>query len=507
LCHIWFRQDKHVASQSTSPILGYLTPPSKSRTPLTRPTVAFRCFVQRVIQATAVSQAVLVLSLWYIERLRSRNVAAVASPGSEYRLCATGLMLANKYLDDNTYTSKTWSGMTGIPLSEMNVSRAGSVSRLSPNNSRLSTFPNLAQLMEIEFLSSLDHKVGISDEAYLGWLDYLGKMALSFAQPQLVQQYPIAPADYRFTFQSNNPHSDYTGASYYDRARSSSPHHVPRVQSNQVYGDSSVPESSERIVSDPMTGMENGDRRGDNTAMPRKRPALEFRHDQPMQIVRRMRSAQHAGRRASARQLLNGTQEASLMPVSACSDPWQDGSLEISASVPPPSLASYQLPVTSYATVPVLHTDETTDRHMPISHVSNEMGYLQLPYDYRLGFQPRVEVSRSLDHALTIFAELERYLLSGPHLLPTQGLSHSGRVPLLPKPAFPIRTSRSHRPGGKAPNSDARAVSTFGSSGLQADKLQQSVHLDRNQFVPGSVYDASLILARLRVCPSSIFSS
>ena len=144
LCHIWFRQDKHAASQSTSPILGYLTPPSKSRTPLTKPTVPFRCFVQRVIQATAVSQAVLVLSLWYIERLRSRNVAAVASAGSEYRLCATGLMLANKYLDDNTYTSKTWSGMTGIPLSEMNVSLFGSISLLLRKSSELSTYTNLA---------------------------------------------------------------------------------------------------------------------------------------------------------------------------------------------------------------------------------------------------------------------------------------------------------------------------------------------------------------------------
>jgi hypothetical protein len=63
-----------------------------------------------------------VLSLWYIERLRSKNIAAVTAGGSEYRLCATGMMLANKYLDDNTYTSKTWSSMTGIPLNEMNVS-------------------------------------------------------------------------------------------------------------------------------------------------------------------------------------------------------------------------------------------------------------------------------------------------------------------------------------------------------------------------------------------------
>ena len=259
--------------------------------------------------------------------------------------------------------------------------------------------------MEIEFLSSLDHKVGISDEVYLGWLDYLGKMSLSFAQPQLVQQYPIAPADYRFTFQSNNPHTDYTGASYHHRARSSSPHHFPKVQSYQVHSDYLTPE---RIVSNPMTGMENDDRRDDNAAMPRKRPALEGRHDQPMQIVRRMRSAQHAGRRASGRQLLASTQEVSITPLSAGSDLWQNGSLDISASVPPPSLASYQLPVTSYATVPALHPDGITDRHIPISHTSHEMGYLQLPYDYRLGFQPRVEVSRALDQAVTTVAKLTR---------------------------------------------------------------------------------------------------
>ena len=125
LCFLWFREDSSIQSvPSCQP--GYLTPPSKSSTTRSRPTLAFQCFVQKVTSATAVSQAVLVLSLWYIERLRSKNVAAIASPGSEYRLCATGMMLANKYLDDNTYTSKTWSSMTGIPLNEMNVSTKGS---------------------------------------------------------------------------------------------------------------------------------------------------------------------------------------------------------------------------------------------------------------------------------------------------------------------------------------------------------------------------------------------
>jgi hypothetical protein len=124
LCHLWFRQQPQIQGQNFPATYHHPITLSKHQALSTRPTFAFRCFVQRVIQATAVSQAVLVLSLWYIERLRLRNISAVASAGSEYRLCATGLMLANKYLDDNTYTSKTWSSMTGIPLNEMNVSRS-----------------------------------------------------------------------------------------------------------------------------------------------------------------------------------------------------------------------------------------------------------------------------------------------------------------------------------------------------------------------------------------------
>jgi hypothetical protein len=263
--------------------------------------------------------------------------------------------------------------------------------------------------MEVEFLSSLDHKVGISDEAYLGWLDYLGKMALSFAQPQLAPQYPIAPADYRFTFQSNKLYNDYDGSSQYNRARSSSPRHRPKFHTNDSYSGSSFPEE---IVSEQCSGMENDNRRSDTASQPRKRLALESRQDQPMQIVRRMRSAQHAGRRPSTRQLIVNNQEASLMPMSACSDPWHDGALDITASVPPPSLVSYQLPVASYVAPTAINSNGIAAGAVPNSHASNDMGYLQLPYDYRLGFQPRIEVSQSGGCAPTIIADYRRLLFT-----------------------------------------------------------------------------------------------
>lgn len=110
LCTLWFRD------QAYDSVGDYIR-----HSPLKTSGQPFKNFTQNIIGTTALSQAVLVLSLWYIDRLRRLNGMVKAAPGSEYRLCATSLMLANKYLDDNTYTSKTWSTMTGIPLQEMNV--------------------------------------------------------------------------------------------------------------------------------------------------------------------------------------------------------------------------------------------------------------------------------------------------------------------------------------------------------------------------------------------------
>ncbi|KAG2189098.1 hypothetical protein INT44_004240 [Umbelopsis vinacea] len=105
----------------------------------------FRSFCKDVISATQISSSCILVSLRYIRVLRSCYPSIKGSVGSEFRLFTTSLILANKFLDDNTYTNKTWSEVSNIPVNELNI-------------------------MEIEFLSALDYNVYVSEEQYLSWI-------------------------------------------------------------------------------------------------------------------------------------------------------------------------------------------------------------------------------------------------------------------------------------------------------------------------------------------------
>lgn len=67
---------------------------------------AFKVYVQKVLKATQISCTCMILALHYIQRLRAAYPSIRASIGSEVRLFTTALVLANKYLDDNTFTNK-----------------------------------------------------------------------------------------------------------------------------------------------------------------------------------------------------------------------------------------------------------------------------------------------------------------------------------------------------------------------------------------------------------------
>lgn len=66
----------------------------------------FKLFCHKVLKATQISCACVLLALYYIHRLRSAYPFIRASIGSEIRLFTTALILANKFLDDNTFTNK-----------------------------------------------------------------------------------------------------------------------------------------------------------------------------------------------------------------------------------------------------------------------------------------------------------------------------------------------------------------------------------------------------------------
>ncbi|GAA5837502.1 hypothetical protein JCM11251_002123 [Rhodosporidiobolus azoricus] len=112
-----------------------------------RPTDRFMRFCHEVLTTTQVSHSVVLLSLLFISRLKQRN-AINGAPGSEYRLAVTGLMLANKVLDDNTYTAQTWSQVSSLELQPLVAGEA-------------------------EFLKGLDWSLHITKRDYDSWLKLL----------------------------------------------------------------------------------------------------------------------------------------------------------------------------------------------------------------------------------------------------------------------------------------------------------------------------------------------
>ncbi|KAG0256645.1 hypothetical protein BGZ95_005444 [Linnemannia exigua] len=102
----------------------------------------------QVLSATQLSSSVILLSLKYIQKLLKNNPSIHGQQGSEFRLFTVSLMLANKFLDDNTFTNKTWSDVTGINVKEINV-------------------------MEMEFLNQVQFSLFVSEAEYLDWLHSL----------------------------------------------------------------------------------------------------------------------------------------------------------------------------------------------------------------------------------------------------------------------------------------------------------------------------------------------
>ncbi|KAF9045750.1 hypothetical protein BDZ89DRAFT_1008002 [Hymenopellis radicata] len=159
ICYLWFATP---SLDSTLPS----SPHNRSRpTPLQLvATSSFVYFMQKLLETTQVSHSVIVLSLHYIWRLKDRNDRiwrertasasesdlesardSEAQPGSEFRIAVAGMMMANKFLDDNTYTNRTWSDVSGISLTEINR-------------------------MEREFLLGVDFNLYVDKRTYEKWL-------------------------------------------------------------------------------------------------------------------------------------------------------------------------------------------------------------------------------------------------------------------------------------------------------------------------------------------------
>ncbi|KAH0838690.1 cyclin-domain-containing protein [Lanmaoa asiatica] len=157
VCYLWFSSSALSSARSQSQMP---SPPHSPDTPSPssplqfNPSTTFVQFMQKLLETTQVSQSVIVLSLHYIWRLKERNRFTAGLPGSEFRIAVAALMMANKFLDDNTYTNKTWSEVSGIDLSEINR-------------------------MEREFLMGVDFSLYVSGKKYESWLNLLKGLVLA----------------------------------------------------------------------------------------------------------------------------------------------------------------------------------------------------------------------------------------------------------------------------------------------------------------------------------------
>nr|POF18626.1 meiotically up-regulated gene 80 protein [Quercus suber] len=165
-CLFWFESADllQLVEDSSLPVL-----PTRQLIPDARPTTGFRKWVTTILSTTLVAQNVVLLALLFVYRLKKLNPMVKGKPGSEYRLLTVALMLGNKFLDDNTYTNRTWAEVSGINVGEVHI-------------------------MEVEFLSNMKYCLFTSAEDWTHWQSLLGRFASFFERAMRPPQpAPILP--------------------------------------------------------------------------------------------------------------------------------------------------------------------------------------------------------------------------------------------------------------------------------------------------------------------------
>lgn len=190
--------------------------PPKRLAPDALPTGGFRKWVVTILSTTQVTPNVILLALLFIYRLKTLNPTVKGKAGSEYRLLTVALMLGNKFLDDNTYTNKTWAEVSGISVGEIHV-------------------------MEVEFLSNMRYSLLASYEQWAEWQIKLGKFAAFFERASKLPMSPVGngyptsaflPSPTSLSAQSpglntNTCGSAYMNTPYYDMSQPYHPQYTP----------------------------------------------------------------------------------------------------------------------------------------------------------------------------------------------------------------------------------------------------------------------------------------
>ncbi|RKP38476.1 hypothetical protein BJ085DRAFT_36827 [Dimargaris cristalligena] len=141
------------------------------------PLDSFHKFVHQVLKSTSLSSSVVLLALKYIHRFKTGLIYREVKKGSEFRVFTVALMLASKFLEDNTFTTKTWAEVSGLPFKELHR-------------------------IQVEFLNTLNHNLYVSGVEYFDWLHSLSRLV---HQESSHFQYPRASRQVLSAFVQEGP--------------------------------------------------------------------------------------------------------------------------------------------------------------------------------------------------------------------------------------------------------------------------------------------------------------
>ncbi|KAK9710329.1 hypothetical protein K7432_008484 [Basidiobolus ranarum] len=126
--------------------------------PFSLPTYpTFRVFCIHVLNNIRMSPATVILALKYVQKLKKMSQTMRGESGSEYRIFIVAMILASKFLEDITYTSQSWSTITGMPTREIAI-------------------------MEREFLAGLQYELYVSNSDFLLWFQTIQTYCLNQQQ-------------------------------------------------------------------------------------------------------------------------------------------------------------------------------------------------------------------------------------------------------------------------------------------------------------------------------------
>lgn len=93
-------------------------------TPRSAVTTAFRKFCSQILSSTRLPKTTILLGMNYLSKrvngLKMMTNSFHPHEGQVWRMLTIALLLGSKFLDDNTFQNRSWSEVSGIPVSELN---------------------------------------------------------------------------------------------------------------------------------------------------------------------------------------------------------------------------------------------------------------------------------------------------------------------------------------------------------------------------------------------------